>query len=165
MICGLRSLRTSPGFKVQIISSAVFLSKWFQCLSFEKMTTWWFPGVAYQTAKSKGSVECTPASQTGVLLLPLWSHYTIPWHDFQQTLQEECPLLEKGPDPKSLGKRRHLSNFHILKYLHFTASNYEQSRDQSAELSVEYILQWLPKHDAQAKHFQTLDHSHVPTHV
>lgn len=74
---------------IQIVSVSQF---WENVLT----TTWWFPGVPQQTAKNQGSIEYTPASQTGVLL-PLWSHYRTLWHNFQQTLQEECPLLVKGP--------------------------------------------------------------------
>lgn len=46
-----------------------------------------------------------------------------------------------------------------------TFSNSDLSRNPSAELPVKYIPWQLLQHDAQAKHFQTLDTSHVPTHV
>lgn len=65
------------------------------------------------------------------------------------------PKLYEGGDISAISKSLSTSIY----------SNSGLSRNQSAELPVKYILWWLLQHDAQAKHFQTLDTSHVPTHV
>lgn len=83
---GPRGFWASQGFKVQTISSTVFSGRLLQCLTFTWFwenvltITCWIPGVALQIAKTEVSVKCTSASQTGVLLPPLWSHYRILWH-------------------------------------------------------------------------------------
>lgn len=101
------------------------------------------------------SFRCSPS--------PFWWHSAR--HIFQQTrwvrryfLEEGSsitPKLNEGGDISAISKSPSASTF----------SNSDLSRNQSAELPVKYILRWLLQHDAQAKHFQTLDTSHVPTHV
>lgn len=121
-------------------------------------TTCRFPSAAQQTAEGEGSVEWTTASQTDRCYpsSPLVTLQDTLAHDFQQTLQEECPTLERGPltpIPEVGGDISAITDPDAPP-LHCQQLWAEQKSFGQIHTT-----------DALAKLFQTLDCSHVPTHV
>lgn len=88
----------------------------------------------------------------------LWSHYRILWHGH---LNRVHFTRKETSDPKLLGSGDQFLAPHVPR-LYCQQLPIKQKSISGAFCE---ILQRLPRRDARAKLFQTLDVSHVPTHV